>query len=893
MIGLTVSHYRILETLGAGGMGVVYKAEDAKLKRHVALKFLPEDLSRDRRALERFHREAQAASALNHPNICTIYDIDAYEGRPFIAMELLEGRPLNQCILGRPLGVDQTLELAIQIADGLDAAHAKGILHRDIKPANIFVTRSGHAKLLDFGLAKLVADAPAEARAAAPTRTADEPLSTPGTAVGTVAYMSPEQARGDTLDARSDLFSFGVVLYEMVTGRQAFTGGTSAVIFDAILHKAPTAPVRLNPDLPADLERIVNKAMEKARELRYQTAADLRVDLVRLKRDSDAAHAAASTEPPPSGRGRMAPAIGRRRWAWWAAGAAAVVALGAVVVTWRLGGLAPSADEVPHLANTAKLTTGLGVEDFPNWSPDGRTLAYQSDQAGNWDIWVTQVEGGQAVNRTADSASDDLGPVWSPDGQWIAFFSDREGGGYFVMPGVGGVARKVVAWPAGETYPTWAQWSPDSAQIVFVLGQQTSPRLEIVTLSSGESRGLSLPDRPRNRSIFDVSWSPDGRWLAYVRELSKISATSELWLTRVSDGESLQLTGGSNKERSPIWSSDSSGLYVVSDRGGTFDLWRYTLRGGRPDGVPQKVTTGIEMLNAALSADGTKLAYSSGRTIQNLFRAPLLAERPATWNDATQLTFDDAAVELFDVSHDGRLLFSSDRTGNWELWIAAAAGGEPRPLAADPALDSGPRWKPDGSEVVFYSSRTGHREIWLAPVGGGPVRQVTHGELEATAPAWSPDGREVVFCRRGLSVVSIQGGEERRLTTVGRGEAYPDWSPDGKWIVFTSTRDGAWRLWRVPAAGGEAERLSAVLAFAPRWSLDGRQIYFPGLGDRLNNVWALGIDDRRVRPVTALSGRRGSLSTLGLATDGRYIYFTWQESRADLWVADIVLPPGL
>jgi Tol biopolymer transport system component/predicted Ser/Thr protein kinase len=888
MVGLTVSHYRVLEQLGGGGMGVVYKAEDAKLKRLVALKFLPEEFSKDARALERFEREAQAASALNHPNICTIYDIDEHEGRRFISMELLEGRTLKHLILDMPLPADKILDLAIQIAEGLGAAHAKGILHRDIKPANIFVTDGGRAKILDFGLAKLVEDAPARKAEAGRTLTVGDPLTGAGIAVGTVAYMSPEQARGEELDVRTDLFSFGVVLYEMATGQQAFRGTTTALIFDAILHKAPTSPVRVNPDLLPELERIINKSLEKERRLRYQNAGDLRADLERLKRDSTSAHEAAVKDAAPAIRKQKAAGLSTGRRVLRTAGVLAALAVAATAVLILIGRKGARGENLPRMVNPVKVSTAQGAEDFPSWSPDGRALVYQSDLAGNSDIWVSQVGGGQSVNRTSDCSVDDLLPTWSPDGQWIAFFSYREGGGYFVMPGVGGKAIKLYSWPPDEMYPTQAQWSPDNTKLVFALGQRVRSRFVILTLANRESKELRLPEQPFNNVIMDIQWSPDGRWIAYARGLSNISATFELWLTNVSNGESIRLTDGTKREWSPSWSPDSRALFFVSDRGGTPDLWKLDIdEKGRSKEAPSQISFGIEMIHAALGANGRKLAYTKGKLTRNAFRVPVFADRPGTWEDVTQLTFEEAEVESVEISRDGRLIISSDRSGNWELYLLSADGKDLQQLTNDPAIDAGPRWKPDGSEVAFYSSRTGHREVWILPIGGGPAKQITSAEHESLDPSWSPNGREILLEGDGLVVFPASKGEKRRLTAEPK-DIHPDWSPDGRWVAFDSHRSGRRQIWRIAAAGGEPERLTKEEGQYPRWSPDGNTVYFLGYGVRQGNIWALAIGTQKERAVTALTGKRGKLGRLGLATDGHNLYFTWEEARGNIWVADIV-----
>jgi len=816
-------------------MGVVYQARDLRLDRLVALKVLPPELTRDEEAKARFMQEAKAASALDHPNICTVYEIDETpDGQLFIVLGYYAGETLKKLIDRGPLPLDDALEIAAQIAQGLQKAHGAGIVHRDIKPANVMFTTDGVVKIVDFGLAKLVG-------ATALTR--------PGTALGTVAYMSPEQTRGAEVDARTDLWSLGVVLYEMVAGRPPFGGDSAAAMATAIQQQAPTPLTALRTGVPMELDRVVARALARDRNERFQTAADVVAELRRLRRASDP-EAVTST----LASGDAARALRSRRTVWALASVGAAGAMAAALL-WPRDAASPG---VPRFVNPIQVTNAIGVEDYPTWSPDGQTLAYAATQSadlvsGNWDIWVTQVGGGPPVNRTADHQGDDRYPAWSPDGTQIAFWSSREGGGYFTMSALGGVPRKIIDTPAVRgDFAGRPAWSPKGAEIAGPVGATEGRRITITSLSSGESKTLDVP--PGVGNALDLTWAPQGDRLALVDGANLSVQVTRILTFAPGAQDATAITDGGTSAWSPSWSADGRTLYFAQNRAGSMDLWQQPLtRSGAPDGAASALTTGLDVRQAAFSPDGRRLAYSKGRRVGNVWRVPIRRDRPATWADAEQVTFDHAFIEFIDASPDGtRLLVSSDRSGNQDLWMLPVAGGESRQVTTHLAHDWNPRWSPDGQSVAYYSNRSGSREIWVESLAGGPARQVSR---------------------------------------IGQYSVWPVWSPDGRRIAFASGNGGIvdYKLWLVPAEGGEARSLSPSGDHRdPEWSPDGTRIYLMGIGTRAGTIWEMSADGSRERPVTDLRGKRGYLESLSLATDGRYLYFTWGEDLSDIWVMDVV-----
>ena len=839
LTGKKVSHYRVLEMLGGGGMGVVYKAEDIKLGRTVALKFLPEELANDRTALERFEREARAASALNHPNICTIHEFGEHEGQPFIAMELLEGQTLRERIAGRipsgsggvgaglappspgaapgvptrapqgvPLQTDTLLDLAIQIADGLEAAHAKGITHRDIKPANIFITTRGQAKILDFGLAKLspiysprppggeggdpaVAGEPGEGVSlhGAPTASAVDPnLTKTGVAMGTACYMSPEQVRGEKLDARTDLFSFGVVLYEMATGQQAFQGETTGVVREAILNLAPAPARELNPEVPPRLEETINKAIEKERGLRYQHAADIGADLKRLKRDADSGRSAASLPRPigapasvvgaprsraeqehgrdaratalyrtvqgtagetPTGRGGL-PALhrtaGLRRWLLVLAASALVLAVGAGIawfVTQRRHPQTQPAERQLTANPPEDWVTGAAI------SPDGKHIAYH-DQTG---LYLRSIDSGetQAVSLPAEFQTQISELEWFPDGgKLLVDASSSEGFDLWVITVLGEAAPHLLYRHGAD-----AAISPDGRRIAFrsyEFGQSFSQLL--VGSINGESPRKPATEQ-ESEGMSSPVWSPDGRWLAYGRvwKSAQSSWSSAIEVRPADGGPAKTLVSESSLPKSSslcpylsslrclAWSPDWRLVFSASQAAElasfheSYSLWQVSVepRTGEAAAKPERVDQWSDVVpdDLAITADGRRLSFLKTRAWHDVYLGELGPEG-ASMKLPHRFTLDNRGSQPNDWTRDSQaILFSSDRNGRFQVFKQGLNQGVAESVVEGPGGDFGARLSPEGSWMLYVESphttpgaRPSPKRLMRRPVAGGSPEMV-------------------------------------------------------------------------------------------------------------------------------------------------------------------------
>ena len=865
LVGRELASYKIEKLLGAGGMGEVYLARDSKLDRLVALKILPWHFVADVERSTRFKREARALSSLNHPNLITIYEVGEAEGLHFIAMEFVEGQTLAS--LRQSLSLRELLSVVAQVAEALSAAHQAGIVHRDIKPENVMVRHDGYAKVLDFGLVKL----------SEVNKSSDSHNTQMGVAMGTLAYMSPEQAAGEPVDHRTDIWSLGVLLYELATGRRPFTGETRQATINAILSRDPETPTTIDATLPPAIDKILEKALEKDRELRYQSASDLRADVRRLLRLIDSAATASN----PRAITSSFPRFVQRRW-FWPALVAGLLICAAVPVGWyfvRAKASGPDWSKAAHV----QLTGYAGVEHFPVFSPDGRDFVYaRENPPGNFDLYLQRVGGMNATPLTPNTPTSESQPAFSPNGELIAFRSNRAPAGIYLMERTGENTRLLIE---GCNHPSW---SPDGKEIVCSTHGQSLPTIRnarpssllIVDVATGAKRLLCEND------AMQPSWSPSGARIAFWF-MPPSAGRSDIASISKTGGEIEVVTKDASTNWNPVWSPDGKFLYFVSDRSGNMGFWRVAIdeQTGKVKGEPEPVLTPAK-LNRHLnfSHDGRRLIYVQTEQQANVQGLTFDPAQEKVVGEPFWITRGDQQITRPEQSPDGtQFVMRVQRRTQDDIVVVQRDGSNWRDITNDKYFDRYPRWSPDGKRIAFASDRSGRYEIWTINADGTNLRQISFDSAGASSfPQWSPDGSRLVFKRHDVNVIIDvnKGWHEQTPWQLPVSElAYVvwDWSPDGKKLLGTFA-DGSVAVFSLET--NRYEKISDFGAY-PMWLPDSVRYVAIARG----KIYLGNTATKAVRELYTVE--ENQLRSAAISRDIRMIYFAVQSTESNIWLLDL------
>ena len=885
--GQVVGSYEITSFIGRGGMGEVYLGEDKRLRRKVALKLLPSTVTKDVSRLHRFEQEARAASALNHPNIIAIYEIVEVNSTLMMATEFVEGETLRQRLNSGGLNLNEVLNISIQIADALSAAHKAGIVHRDIKPENIVIRPDGYVKVLDFGLAKLT-------ESSSPTFaeiSTQEIKTGSGVVIGTVGYMSPEQARGQSVDVRSDIFNLGAVIYEMVAGEKPFVGETTSDVFAAILKVEPASLSHVAPETPAELARIVSKALRKDREERYQVVKDLLLDLKSLKEDVNF-QARLDSKPAVSSISESGKKLNKPRA--FVIGAALVLLLtaGGISLYKFLNRTQPQLAPVPQVLKTTQVTFSSGFDGYPSLSPDGKSVAYSSDQKGTFEIYVKQLSELSGELQLTNDGQQNFQPSWSPDGQRIAYHS-RTRGGVWVVPALGGTPKQLSEIGARPV------WSPDGSFIAF---QSESPGAElsnsrvmppstiwIMPSQGGQPKQITQVGNP-DGGHSAPSWSPDSKRIVF--EASNFADVA-VWTIGI-DGTGLRkIIQGTQ----PIYSAD--GIYFMGRYTGESDLSRIRVSSsGEPIGEPTMVLQareGASFSGPVVSADGKKILYSANRIESNLSTVSLLANGDAAGPPSIFASDTSSRNTLPRFSADGKkIAFNRWRrtTGN-HIWVGDADGKNLTQITNNPRGEAQANWLPGGEKVAFLSENADKRLIlWTVSIVTGkqePLLDLGPGIQYATL---SPDGNYVAynFIQNGIInvwVASVHDGQRKQLTFEEEMGGFPCWSADGQWIAYEKKRGPHDYLMLIPSKGGQSIQLTfdSGKSWPHSFSPNGEEIVFAGQRDGIWNIYTIAINTKVQRKLTNYS-QMNAFVRYPVWSANRIVY-EYAETTGNIWMIEL------